>query len=210
MDRRRALTLIAGMGLPLTGCLEGAPSDPSTGRSTTPPPTDERATTSSADPECEGAKRMDYLVDSVVYDTLAGFTLRITEDTVTKGEPIHVTLENATDSDQASGVKDKYDIQRQAGDNWHSIFWGDDANSQHEGWHDVGITHPPGEGFTWELPVTRNGLGREIDEGVGYLAVCNPLSPGMYRFVFWGLNSDQQQQNEDVGLGARFRVTTPE
>jgi len=194
------------MGTPFTGCLGETPSGQPT---ESPTASQEGDTISPTNPECTGAKPVNFLVESVTYDTLGGFDLWTAKDTVTKGDTLQVTFENVTDSNRPSGVEDKYDIQQKGDDGWRSIFWGNDTNSQSEGWHDIQVSHPPGGGFTWELEITRDGLSRDIEEGVGHLAVCTSISPGRYRFVYWGLEAAQDQDDESrrTSIGTPFQIT---
>jgi hypothetical protein len=137
---------------------------------------------------------------SGITDKLDGFALTSNEATVRRGENISFTLVNRADEERETGNRSKYDIQRHTNDSWQSVFW--KQTDPHPFYHSDLILHPPGEGFAWEFTLTSEALSHEIENGTGHLAVCDPLQPGTYRFVFHGNPSNDQ----DTALGCRFDV----
>jgi hypothetical protein len=141
----------------------------------------------------------------VVQDSsqLAGFDLTLDPRTLTFGDMLRVSLRNVTDDTLYSGNIGKYDVQYRGSDGWHTIF----GKIDHLSWTDEAILHKPNHGFTWEFPFTQDGLSNVVDNGYG---VCAPLNPGTYRFVYWGITTEREE-NEDYetnyALGVPFTVT---
>lgn len=137
---------------------------------------------------------------------LDGFELRVDRDAYARGDELVTRLRNVTDEERTSGVEAKYDVQYLGADGWHTIL-GTDA----EGAvviPDLGILHEPGEGFTWRFPLTRAGVSRETDRGPTYHA-CQPIRPGTYRFVYWGIVTEREREEDfetKYALGVAFDV----
>ncbi len=135
---------------------------------------------------------------------LGGFNLTTDQQTIALGDNITVSLRNVTDSTQTTGNRQKYDVQYRDSDGWHTIFGVIDNYA----WNDMGIGHEPNRGFTWEFPFTRDGLSN-IAENSGY-GVCAPINSGKYRFVYWGITTEQEKEEDyetDYALGVPFTVT---
>lgn len=196
MDRRRFLCVL-GVGS-VTGCLasEGPSSTPTDGSVGSPTSTagdadpgtidsTGREPEATVDASCSSDReRSEIIPETVEYDRYGGFTLRASESTVTRGDSLVVNLTNEAGTELQTGNRSAYTIHRAVPDGWRSIFWKStdprpvvDADS---------IAHPPGDGYTWELTISRKGLTHEIENGLGSLAVCTPITPGTYRFLFWG------------------------
>jgi hypothetical protein len=144
------------------------------------------------------------LVDNrlaVTDDGVSGFELSVNKETITPGGTITFRLVNSTESKQMTGVRSKYGIHRRADDGWRSIYYS--PNGDGVLYYDLAIEQEPGEVFTWNLKFDAEGLSRTIDRGEGTLAVCTPIRPGTYRFVYWGLT------NEEKALGTKFSVAHP-
>jgi hypothetical protein len=115
------------------------------------------------------------------------------------------TLRDVAEEELRTGNKKKYDIQYRGEEGWHSIF-GTDGIAP---WTDEAVPHQPGEGFRWELTFTQDGLSEAVDHGPAYF-VCNPLEPGTYRFVYWGVTPERERQEDfetDYALGVPFTVS---
>lgn len=134
---------------------------------------------------------------------LAGFDLTTTQS-LTVGQRFTATLQNVTSANQHTGNKHKYDIQIRAADGWHTIF----GLQDHAGWTDEAIGHKPNQGFTWPFPFTTEGL-TDLVENSPY-RVCGPVTSGTYRFVYWGITTEQEANEDyetDYALGVPFTVT---
>jgi len=203
MDRRQCLGLLgSGIGV-LTGCISANPSpmttqrDDLSNRSSTPIQTN----SSTAEPSCTpDKKRLKRSYQKVEYGELNGFILRTCDESVQIGEELTVSLTNKADEEKLTGNKWGYDIQRCEDEQWKSIFWIDEDNPP--AINSIGIIHEPGQGFTWELTMTQDGLAHRVEGGTGSRAVCSPISPGTYRFIYPHCGS-----NGGAVLGVRFTVT---
>lgn len=220
LTRRDILGLTTtGLSLGLAGCsLTGTipPSDtPATSSTDTTQTTDTPSTSTprqngraSPAPSCrDGYSSLDpgWVVEGP--GPLGGFDLTLEPNSIAHGDTITATLENVTDEQQTTGYRKKYDIQYHGERGWHTIFGTEEETRAV--WHDIGITHQPGEGFTWELTVTQDGLSGAIDGKPTY-HVCMPLKAGTYRFVYWGVTSQKEVQNNyetEYALGVTFTVS---
>jgi len=113
-------------------------------------------------------------------------------------------LENTNDAERTTGNKRKYDIQRRTDDGWQSVYWVPETY----GYNDVGIMHPPGSGFTWEFPFSREGLEQSTQFNTPY-SICEPIVPGEYRFVYWGVASEAERESgfeTESAIGIQFTV----
>lgn len=136
---------------------------------------------------------------------LGGFDLTLDSRELAIGDTLTATLTNVTDEKQSTGNKKKYDIQYRAAEGWHSIF----GTEGMAAWTDEGVGHSPGEGFTWTLTITQEGLSEAVDHGPDYY-VCTPLDPGAYRFVFWGITTERERRENfetDYALGVPFSLS---
>lgn len=185
--KRREFVAAAGSLTALAGCtsvpLSGGGSrqqDPTTGNG-----------------NCE---RID-LVDVVETDQLGGFTMTANPGAVNHGNTVTIRMMNATSSDQYTGNRRKFTIHEPTADGWQSVY----AHSEHV-WNDIGIEHPPGEGFTWEIGASQSGFS----DAPNGLSACSSVGPGTYRFVYWGLATDEEEASDwekEYGLGVEFSVS---
>jgi len=139
------------------------------------------------------------------YGRLAGYVLRIEDQPISVGETLLATLENVSGETDSSGNRGKFDIQYRDSDRWRTIFGREEVFA---GWSDEGVRHDPGEGFRWELTFTQDGASDAVRHSPTY-HVCAPLRSGEYRFVYWGVTSEQEVENDyetDYGVAARFSV----
>jgi len=97
------------------------------------------------------------------------------------GETLVAHVSNVTDEPQETGTKKRYDIQYQAESGWHSIFG---TEMEQPAYNDLAYRHGPREGFTWELPVSKDGLTGSFENEAATYHVCDSLEPGTYRFVY--------------------------
>lgn len=223
---RRELLATAGVGgsLLLGGCATAAPgrddgptstaSGDSTGTptpspsatepamSTSTPFEDARASPAPTCPDGYEPTRPSWVVEGP--GPLAGFELRLTADTLERGETLTVRLVNVTAASQTTGNRKKYDLQHRSDGEWYSVF-ATDPDAFHT---DEAVSHPPGDGFRWELPLSRDGLTDAVDTGPTYY-VCEPLAAGDYRFVYWGVTSKREAETNyetEYALGVPFNV----
>lgn len=175
MNRRRALRAVATAGTTaLATGLGGCLGDDGTATATADRTTDED--------DCLGATRLSFRYESVEQD----FVVRSSTDSVVVGETLSLRLRNVAAVEQTTGSRDKIDVQRETADGWRSVF----GRPPEQVWTDEAIPHEPGEGFDWNLSVGDDGF--EFAESVRpQYRTCDPVEPGRYRFVFWGV----------VGLG---------
>lgn len=131
---------------------------------------------------------------------LDGFVLSLDQETYSQGDTLTAQLRNNSDEERTTAVKGEFDIQFNGTFRWHTIFGipeEDDFILPR-----VGITHQPNEGFTWQLTLSREGLSNGAIEAVGAYHACQPIKPGQYRFVYWGVGEDEE------ALGVPFSVTS--
>jgi hypothetical protein len=142
------------------------------------PSTAESTSTPTATCE-EGLRRLriDFPADfELAYGQGFGFELTAEPEAVAVGDDLTITLRNTTDEPQTTGPKGKYAIERRIEDGWRHVLQVPEGYSPPDG----RVTHRPGEGFTWRLPVSREGFS------AGPYTVCAPLRSGEYHFTYWG------------------------
>lgn len=209
LSRRNFLGLtVTGAATALAGCIESplqnTPSETTTTAHQTPTSQTHDAGAGPA-PSCPGelsAFDPHWVVEGS--GPLAGFTLTVNRRTVAIGDTLAVSLRNSTDATQMTGNKRKYDVQYRGSSGWHTIF----GLKDNYVWDDIGIEHEPNHAFTWQFPVTRDGLSN-ITETSPY-GVCAPITPGTYRFVYWGVTTDREEAEDyetDYALGVPFTVS---
>ncbi|NLV14002.1 hypothetical protein [Haloarcula argentinensis] len=135
---------------------------------------------------------------------LAGFNLTADQREIAFGDTLTVSLRNVTNSTQTTGDRGKFDVQYQGSDGWQTIF----GSKNDLAWNLIGIKHKPAQGFSWQFPFTQDGLSNIRNSDV--FAVCASLTPGTYRFIYWGITTDREEQEDnktDYALGVPFTVT---
>lgn len=207
MRRRAFVVWTSGVLSVLAGCQTGAPSDSA---ATVSKATSTRKTqssrTRSEDPTTPNNRQLDNVcrdedptVDrfdswDVRYGTAFGFELTVTQKRLHHDEPLTVELRNINENSKATGVKNKFDIEYQTdslGSEWRSIY----RFSDNLGFSDDVVSHEPGEGFVWKVRTTAEGMKYRQD-----FHVCDPLSTGQYRFIYWGIG------DPDEALAIRFEI----
>lgn len=219
LNRRKFLSFTATtIGLPVAGCLSNEFQGMSgTSRSTpsrTRPAGNSRQRTStvndgksSAPSSCpNGITPLEpwWVVEGP--GPLGGFDLSIRAREISIGGTLSATLTNITNEEKSTGNKQKYDIQYQTESGWETIFGIDQETAMYTS---EGITHQPGEGFSWNLTFTRSGLTDAVNQEPMY-SVCAPLESGTYRFVYWGITTEQEVRDDyetDYGIGIAFSVS---
>lgn len=221
MRRRTALKTLtsASVGLSVAGCLgdeetpgESTTSDETTSDQTTTASTAEKTTTTTDTaekttasdcppkdqpaPTCSGGWEHvgGYVDDETPPPTGGGFELTVEPATLALGDCVTFRLTNRTDEEKATGIRDKYVVHRETADGWRSVLF-----SKSGAYVDLGILHPPDEGFVWNRRFSPAGLSGHGDRHS--IRACEPLQPGTYRFVYWG------GAGSFDALGVRFEVT---
>lgn len=139
---------------------------------------------------------------------LGGFELDLDRQSYERGEELVAKLRNVTDMEQMSGAKTKYDIQFKAAHGWRTVIGVPEEG--HYPWPAIGIVHQPGEGFTWQMDLTQEGISGDSDPAESYRA-CGPMEPGTYRFIYWGITSEREREEDfetDYALGVPFTIQT--
>lgn len=204
MKRRALLRTLGGT---LAAGIAGCTGSPRTRQATTIPTSARPAERPETDQPCKNGGE---LVGEIVveYGTLAGFDLKATKATVAQGETVGFRLENVTNEEQLSGNKSKYTIHRETTAGWRDIFYRAPDSEQTLAYHDDAVSQPPGEGFRWGLEFSTSGLEHDIENGLGSRAVCEPLPSGTYRFVYWGITTDEEIEGSEneYALGVQFEM----
>ncbi|WP_257300560.1 hypothetical protein [Haloarchaeobius sp. FL176] len=139
------------------------------------------------------------------YGRLAGFVLEIENGSISVGDTLVARLQNVSGETNSSGNKGKFDIQYRDLNQWRTIFGREEVFA---GWSDEGVRHDPGAGFQWELTFTQEGASDAVRHSPTY-HICAPLTNGEYRFVYWGVTSEKEVENNyetNYGVAARFSV----
>lgn len=209
LSRRRALRASAGLAaVAAAGCLGARDPGSADDDGGSPTTDDQPGTASTTEPPGSGECGDDYdplptAFDVVEYGSLAGFELSVEPESVPVGGAFEVRLRNASGEEQVSGNRRKFDVQRETGDGWETIYGAEGRVV----WTDEGVPHAPGEGFTWAFAATPAGMTGENTDPP--FAVCDPVEPGSYRFVYWGLTSREERESDfetEYAVGARFEV----
>lgn len=134
---------------------------------------------------------------------IGGFELFIRKAPATRGDVFEAEVLNVRQNRADIGIKGKFDVQYRGSTGWHSVLAADSA------WNDLAYRFEPGEGHTWKFPFTEEGI-RDASERPEYL-VCDELSAGEYRFVYWGVTG-RREVNEnfstDYALGRSFELSS--
>lgn len=181
MNRRAYLTMMSTGVVSLAGCATSADS-----RTTTSP----SVSTSS---ECTTDKQrlsFDFEKDyNLAYDSISGFTLTAQPETVAIGDTLTIRLVNTTDKTLTTSNRRHYTIQKRVAGGWKHIFWAADELPYFSGL----VSHKPDKGLMWSWSVTEDGLSTERYH------VCDALTIGTYRFVFFGVGKLEQGDTTNGG-----------
>lgn len=170
-------------------------------------------------PECDGSLRLPSgMFDEVEHDrieTTGGGTFELVADpeTVALSEELSVTLRFVGDDGDEDGAMtgndEKFTVERETDDGWTSIY----RLPEYYGWNDIGITKPdlspPATWFEWSFELTRERMEHSTELNTPY-AVCDPLEPGTYRFVYWGVTTPAERESDwetEYAIGVEFQVT---
>ena len=182
MDHTRREAL-AGSALALSvstaGCLDFAAGDGPQGPEGTP------ATLTCED---EGFVRLDQPFEGSVTETRVETdetTVELSTEgtTETYGQSLRLVLRNAGDAPAATRGEAAYSLQRETGEGWLDVRGSTTGEPVELPRSEASLD--TSSAYSWDVTLTESGIADAVD-GVD-LAVCPPLGPGTYRFVYWGL-----------------------
>ena len=202
MDRRRFMLGVTGSVLALAGCQTPRETSVQTETTTGGAPASRTDSRANCD---ETVTRYEIAPDTVHYESFGPFEISANEEEIARVDSLEIELRNRSDSTERTGNKSKFDIERERDDGWRSIFW--HGSGPIPSFHDDEVTHAPHTGFTWTVTLTRTGLSHAVTHGTGRRRVCHPLSPGGYRFIYWGISNPDDTEASELGLAVRFTVT---
>lgn len=131
-----------------------------------------------------------------------GFELSLEKQIIEMGDTLVANVTNVTSETQNISDKGRFDIQYHGRDRWASIF---DIKFDTPAYTLDLDTYDPGAGIEYRLPFTQSGLMNPIDRSPT-LYRCSALEPGNYRFVYFGLIRENQQDGPDPGIKIPFTV----
>lgn len=157
-----------------------------------------------SDHGCSDGERWDIAFRRVGHGTYEGFRLAADPETVALGDDITFRLRNVSGEPRSVGTDGNYTIQDRHTGGWRNVF----STEAGIGWDGSAKSVDPDElAFAWTFTVAETGF-----EDARY-ELCDPLTPGEYRFVYWGLPDRPPTATEggpDGGLHAvarRFSIT---
>ncbi|MFW6000399.1 MAG: hypothetical protein ACOC06_05590 [Halorubrum sp.] len=101
----------------------------------------------------------------------------------TYGQSLRIVLRNTGDTPTPTRGEATYSIQRETGEGWLDVRGSTTDEAVELPRREASLD--TSSAFSWDLTLTESGVADAVD-GVD-LAVCPPLGPGTYRFVYWGL-----------------------
>lgn len=199
MRQTRRQFLLGTKGLSVSMVLAGCLTTSRSGPKPTPTPTPTSGELGAATaPDCpEGIESIDPDWRVIGPGPLDGFELKLKRDTYHVGDELIAKLRNVTEEKRGAGAKSKFDLQYKGESGWHTILGfpkGDPVP-----YPAVLVLFPPGEGHSWHLTLSREGLAEGVQPAPDRVA-CQSIKPGTYRFVFWGIGGD------DEAVGETFTV----
>lgn len=211
MNRRDLLTTSStGFFLGVSGCLTGLETGERNGNDKTDDECNEKTPT---DDGCgENLVRLPKMYDEIGYGSLGEFELIAEPNRVSLGENISFTLRWVTDDGAeppVTGNSVQFTVEYNTGCGWQSIYHKHEQMS----WTSVGISKgeeasPPLTWFDWSFTLTQQGMEQSSEYNPSY-TVCNPLQPGSYRFVYWGVSPPQEEESNwetEYAIGTKFHV----
>lgn len=182
MDHTRRDALAGGalaLSVAAAGCLDFAAGDGPQGPEGTP------ATLTCED---EGFVRLERPFEASVAETSVETdetTVELSTEgaTETYGGSLRLVLRNTGDAPAATRGEAAYSLQRETGEGWLEVRGSTSGEAVELPRREASLE--TSSAFSWDVTLTESGIARAVD-GVD-LAVCPPLGPGTYRFVYWGL-----------------------
>ena len=123
-----------------------------------------------------------YDEDDVHWGDLENFSLRADGVSFEYGERVSISLTYTGSETGTTGNKHTYNVELYTGTGWQEVRG---TSGEAIGYSDEAVTHDPGDGFTWEIELTEEGISEASIHG-GKLRVCPRLTSGRYRFVHPG------------------------
>lgn len=117
------------------------------------------------------------------HDDGPGFALRVNDLAFDRGEAVRVTLTNVADERLSTGNESKYNLEVRTDEGWQDVRGR--ADGGYFEYTDEAISHDPGEGITWTVEMTDDGVVEDDHFHADAMSVCPGLPAGRYRFVFW-------------------------
>lgn len=141
------------------------------------------------DPDLErlDAPDWDVALGAVTHEGTQTFAMRVDRTTYERGDDLVVRLRNVTSRAQYTGSRYKYALQVRTTEGWQDVRVAPEDTVV--AYNDIAVEHPPGEGFTWKLPLTPEAVVAD-HQRADSLSVCPGLPAGRYRFAFWGVSGE--------------------
>ena len=186
---RTGATLAAAGAAGVAGCLDFAAGDGPQGAEGIP-----ETLTCEDDDFVRLAQPFEREVEGTVVET-AETTLELSSEgnSETYGQPIRLVLRNTGDGSVTALGRHAYSIQRETGAEWLDVRGSPTGES---------VTLPRSEEsfdgtYSWSIDLEEEAISSAVPDLD--LAVCPPLGPGTYRFVYWGIV-------DAPPLGAQFEL----
>lgn len=130
----------------------------------------------------------------------AGFVIDADQTTVSRGDPIEITLENVDDEPRGTGTERLFVLQRHVDGQWQTVTGAPEGRT---GWNATLVVHDPGDGYTWTVTMSEDAFS------TGGYDVCGSLLPGEYRFVYHGLVEPGEYEDTipDPSVAVEFMLT---
>ena len=182
MDHTRRDALAGGalaLSLATAGCLDFAAGDGPQGTEGTP-----ATLTCDDDAFVRLGRPFEASVTETAVETGETTVELSTEGTTeTYGQSLRLVLRNTGDAPTPTRGEAAYSIQRETGEGWLDVRGSTTGEAVELPRSES--TLDTSSAYAWDVTLTESGIADAVD-GVD-LAVCPPLGPGTYRFVYWGL-----------------------
>ncbi len=186
---RTGATLTAAGAAGVAGCLDFAAGDGPQGPEGIP-----ETLTCEDDEFVRLAQPFEGEVEGTLVET-AETTIELSAEgnSETYGQPIRLVLRNTGDEPVTALGRHAYSIQRETGAGWLDVR-GSPAGESVE----LPRSEEPLDGtYSWSIDLEEEAIASAVPDLD--LAVCPPLGPGNYRFVYWGIV-------DAPPLGAQFEL----
>lgn len=138
----------------------------------------------------------------VTYDEpIAGFAFVMRDSRIGLGDSLLARLKNVSDRPRETAGRGAFDVQYRSPDGWHTVFGLAGRSAPAD---ETTVPRRPGQTFDWQFRFSTDGLAGLAREAETPYGLCGPVTPGIYRFVYYGLDPDGDRDVD--ALGSRFRV----
>lgn len=120
----------------------------------------------------------------------SGFTLTVTPQSVEPGDELTIRLENISDTEQITGNRMSYGVQKQTSKGWRDILWIPKSYVFTE----EAAPHAPDEGFKWTFRASQAGFTSDP------FRVCSDISSNRYRFYYWGIPDSSTENAQAISV----------